>query len=272
MIHGIQIVFLLFGLFLSAPAEFDRDNSIRKYVCHYTDAPIVIDGKMDENPWVNTSESELFVDIEGDKKPKPLYDTWVKMLWDDEYLYVGAWMEEPHIWATYTKRESVIFHENDFEIFIDPDGDTQNYYEIEVNALNTIWDLLLTKPYNKGGKPVTSWNLEGMKTAVYLEGTINDPSDTDKYWSVEFALPWSALKEHAFENRMPNSGESWRINFSRVQWRLDEVDGSYEKTINPSTGKSYPEYNWVWSPQGLINMHQPQTWGYLQFSYKVVEK
>ena len=57
------------------------------------------------------------------------------MLWDDEYFYVAAELEEPDIWATLTERDAVIFYDNDFEIFIDPDGDSHEYYEFEMNAL-----------------------------------------------------------------------------------------------------------------------------------------
>jgi hypothetical protein len=55
-----------------------------------------------------------------------------------------------------------------------------------------------------------------------------------------------------------------------VQWQLEVKNGQYLKKINPETKKSYPEYNWVWSPQGAINMHQPETWGVVQFSEKAV--
>ena len=51
---------------------------------------------------------------------------------------------------TLTEHDSVIFQDNDFEVFIDPDGDNHNYYEIEINALNTEWDLRLPKPYRDG--------------------------------------------------------------------------------------------------------------------------
>ncbi|MCK5705174.1 MAG: carbohydrate-binding family 9-like protein, partial [Cyclobacteriaceae bacterium] len=159
---------------------------------------------------------------------------------------------------------------NDFEIFIDPNGDTHNYYEIEVNALNTIWDLLLTKPYRDRGLPINTWDVKDLKTAVHTEGTINDPSDIDNYWSVELALPWSSLEEYAFENNKPKDGEKWRMNFSRVQWRLDIINETYQKQINPQTNETFPEYNWVWSPQGIINMHYPETWGYVQFSEMIV--
>ncbi|MCG8308695.1 MAG: carbohydrate-binding family 9-like protein [Cytophagales bacterium] len=245
-------------------------KDFRRYICYTTNGEMIIDGRLDERSWELADFSEEFIDIEGTKRPLPLYETKVKMLWDEEYLYIGAWLEEHHIWATYARRESVIFHENDFEIFIDPDGNTHNYYEIEINALNTVWDLLLSKPYRDGGRPITKWNVDGMKTAVYLKGTINNPEDLDEYWSVEFALPWSSLKTHAKNRRKPKNGEQWRINFSRVQWQRDIVDGRYVKRINPETGKSFPEYNWVWSPQGFINMHRPETWGFIQFSEKQI--
>lgn len=269
-----SFIFIIFSLFHCHEGdpnyEYISPVNFNNYVCFTTDETIKIDGRLNEKSWAKAAFSTSFIDIEGTKKPVPIYDTKVKMLWDKEFLYIGAILEEPHIWATYTERESVIFHENDFEIFIDPNGDTHNYYEIEVNALNTIWDLLLTKPYRDHGKAISSWNVEGMKSEVFLKGTLNDPNDVDEYWSIEFALPWSSLIEYASENRKPKDGEQWRINFSRVQWKLDAIDGQYKKQVNPETGKSYPEDNWVWSPQGVIAMHQPETWGYLQFSNQVV--
>ncbi len=55
---------------------------------------------------------------------------------------------EPAIWGKLTKRDAIIYKDNDFEVFIDPDGDGLNYYELEINALGTIMDLFLKKPYN----------------------------------------------------------------------------------------------------------------------------
>ena len=58
----------------------------------------------------------------------------------------------------------------------------------------------------------------------------------------------------------PKDGNQWRINFSRVEWDTTIEAGKYVKV------KGRPEHNWVWSPQGVINMHCPERWGYLQFS------
>ena len=101
--------------------------------------------------------------------------------------------------ATLTKHDSVIFHDNDFEIFIDPDGDNHEYYEIEINALNTEWDLFLKKPYRDGGPARQRVGDPRPKTAFHVDGTLNNPSDTDASWSVEFAIPWKVLAEYAHE-------------------------------------------------------------------------
>ncbi|HZW71525.1 MAG TPA: carbohydrate-binding family 9-like protein, partial [Hanamia sp.] len=240
----------------------------RKYICHKATGTITVDGLMNEPDWQQQEWTEDFVDIEGPTRPQPLQNTRVKMLWDENYLYVFARLEEKDIWATLTERDTIIFHENDFEVFIDPDGDTHLYYEFEINARNTGWDLLLTKPYRDGGLPITGWDIAGLQSATYIEGTLNDPSDTDQYWNVELAFPLSSLAEAVPGRRRPSDGDQWRINFSRVNWQTEKNGQGYQKKINPETGRAYPEYNWVWTDQGKINMHQPETWGYLQFTNK----
>ena len=147
------------------------------------------------------------------------------MLWDDTYFYVAALLEEPHVWGTLTKHDSVIFQDNDFEIFIDPDGDNHEYYELEINVLNTEWDLFLKAPYRDGGPAVNEWEIPGLKTAVHVEGTLNNSSDTDKSWSVEFAIPWKVLAEYSHRPAPPLDGDQWRVNFSRVEWKHEIVDG-----------------------------------------------
>lgn len=218
------------------------------YSCLRASAPIHIDGKLDDAAWRNAPWSADFVDIEGDGKPRPKYRTRVKMLWDDQYLYIAAEMEEPDVKATLTQRDSVIFKDNDFEVFIKPLPDSDSYYEFEINALNTGWDLFLPKPYNQDGQPDNSWDIQGLKTAIAVQGTLNNPKDKDRGWSVEIAYPLSAFASRQAVPK-PRDGTIWRINFSRVEW---------------TAGKP-KEDNWVWSPQGVIDMHVPERWGFLHF-------
>jgi hypothetical protein len=188
------------------------------------------------------------------------------MTWDSTYFYIAAVLEEPHLWATYDKHDMVIFHENDFEVFLDPDGDTHGYMELEVNALGTHWDLMLTKPYKQGGRAIDAWDLKGLKKGIRRQGTLNNTGDMDTAWTVEIALPWEVLEEVNAHNGPPKHGEVWKMNFSRVQWDLDILDEKYKKRTDPLTGKSLPEHNWVWSPQGRIDMHHPETWGLVMFT------
>ncbi|NKI25726.1 carbohydrate-binding family 9-like protein [Arenibacter sp. 6A1] len=234
----------------------------RSYVAFKATEPLVIDGKADEAAWKNSEWSQDYIDIEG--KKEPTYKTRMKMLWDNEYLYFMAKMEEPHVWATLKQRDTVIFYNNDFEIFIDPDGDTHNYYEYEMNAHNTLWDLFLTKPYRNNGKVIDSWDIQGVKSAVSIQGTLNDSSDLDEEWVVEIAIPWAVITEASNSSKVPEN-DFWRLNFSRVNWDFDLTDGRYSRKKDES-GKFLPEYNWVWSPQGVINMHEPEHWGYVYFS------
>ena len=257
--------FVLLALLATGPLAAQtwdamRDITPRGYLAHRAETPITVDGRLDDPAWLAAPWTDPFVDIEGDVRPLPTYLTRARMLWDDDYLYVAAQLEEPHVWGDSTRRNSVIFYDNDFEVFIDPDGDNHGYYEFEVNALNTIWELTLEKPYKDGGPAISPTNLPGLRSAVYVDGTLNASHDTDRSWSLEVAFPLAELARYN-GGRQPESGDHWRMGFSRVQWqhRLTET-GDYEKV--PDTR----ENNWVWSPQGIIDMHRPERWGFVQFT------
>jgi len=234
------------------------------YVTKHVKQPPVIDGDVEDAVWQQAQWTQDFQDIEGRLKPAPPLQTNVKMLWDDNYLYVAARIKDPHVWATLTHHDDIIYRDNDFELFIDPNNSTHKYFEIEVNALNTIFDLFLTKPYRNSGAAVTGWDTHGLRSAVKVQGTLNNPLDTDKGWTVEMAIPFKAIAS-VFNRAKIKDGTTWRINFSRVEYDTKVQNGKYVK-LKDNNGKDLPEHNWVWSNQGLINMHYPERWGYLLFS------
>ncbi|WP_158850766.1 carbohydrate-binding family 9-like protein [Algibacter sp. L1A34] len=243
-------------------AQEKADIIPQTYTAYKTSEKIIIDGEDHDVAWSKVSWTNPFIDIEGKKHPK--YKTEVKMLWDDTYFYVLAKMEEPHVWGDITKRDAIIFHNNDFEIFVDPTGDTHNYYELEINALNTAWDLFVSKPYRNSNVVLNDWNITGLKSAVKVNGTLNNPNDVDKGWVLEVAIPWAAYKTGYFHKNVPTD-QFWRVNFSRVNWDHQITDGKYERKKD-ANGKLLHEYNWVWSPMGVINMHEPEKWAYVLFS------
>lgn len=244
----------------------NRLTPVQQYVCQRTPSPLHIDGRLDEAAWQQAADITHFVDISGGNHPAPRYHTTAKMLWDDDYLYVAAVMEEPHVWATLTKRDTIVYHDNDFEVFIDPDGDGHNYFEVEVNALNTVFDLSLTHPYRAPQRPFVQfqWNCPGLLVATSVQGTLNDASDTDRGWTLEMAIPRQALASE-FESVL-EAGKQLRIGFSRVEWQhTTDAAGRYVKKKDRN-GRPLREDNWTWGATGLVAMHMPERWGCVQLS------
>lgn len=265
MKYTLLIILSLFCISLVAdifPVPALPWNPLSYTACKAT-GELKMDGILDEADWQAAPWTQDFVDIEGEPKPLPFHRTRAKILWDENWLYIAARMEDPHIWAKLTQRDAVIFHDPDFEVFIDPDGDTHDYYELEINALGTLWDLFLIKPYrDRQQVAINAWDIRDIQYGIHIEGIVNDPSDTDTAWQVEMKIPMYVLAECAHKQTPPVHGDWWRLNFSRVHWNFEIKDGKYEKIAG------HPEYNWVWSPQGLIAMHYPERWGYLFFAHE----
>ncbi len=234
------------------------------YVVQHTSQPLTLDGNLRESDWQKAAWTTDFVDIEGAAKPLPSLQTRVKMLWNDSTLFIAATMQEPQIWATQTHHDDIIYKDNDFEVFIDPDNNTHQYFEVEVNAINKIFDLYLPKPYRNQGDALISWDVAGLRSGVAINGTLNQAQDQDKGWTVEMAIPLKVVRM-GFPWQPPAEGTLWRINFSRVEWDT-RAEGRRAVKLRDASGKELPERNWVWSPQGVINMHYPERWGYLQFT------
>ena len=237
------------------------------YVCQQPFDEIIIDGIGNENSWGSLVWSDDFVDIRGSLRPMPTHLTQMKMLWDEQYLYILAKLEEPHIWASLKMRDTIVYYDDAFEVFIDPDGDGHNYYEFQVNAFNTLWDLFMLWPYREKQGPnfLSEWDAKGIQHAVHIEGSLNDASDLDAHWTVEIAIPWKAIQEMAPRKSSPKNNDQWRMNFTRVDWSMKIINGAYEKILQDN-GQPIPENYATWSPHGTPAMHMPEWWGYVQFS------
>ena len=235
------------------------------YFCRRAPFPLVPDGDLEKDFWKDAPFTADFRDIEGPGMPVPRFATRAKILWDDENLYIGAVLEGDEIWAYQTEHDCVIFRDNDFEIFIDPDSDTQEYVEYEMNALNTNWDLLLTKAYRDGGSAVNGLEVKGLDSAVKICGKLNEADPENRFWSVEVVIPFETLAEVSSSKKPPLPGDFCRMNFSRVQWKVDREGNRWVKRKDPETGSPLPEDNWVWSPTGVINIHYPELWAFVFF-------
>ncbi len=262
------------------------DDKVARYTAYRVDAPLHIDGLLDETAWQLAPRSPRFVDLVsgGDA----IHDTRAAVLWDDDYLYVGYWVEEPVVAASLTERDSLVYTENDVELFI---AGKDAYYELELNALGTVYEAFfvwddayeaggyaadpLLRPDSEGARAWNGvgyahprggrtgffrWDLPGVKTAVHVDGVINDPAVRDRGWTVEVAVPWTGLSWVARgdgRSLPPQDGDVWRLDFSRF-------NTYHEAPPADDSG------GWAWSAHGVWDSHVPEVFPYITFSTDVV--
>ena len=258
-----------------------------RYTCYRAAAPIVVDGKLNEASWLHAPKSSPFADIVTGEPA--WFDTRVALLWDDEHLYFGFWIEETDVWGTMTKRDSKIWEENDVELFI---AGRDAYYEFEINALNTVYEVFwIWKDIHRPGGPYwgrpefdpatqhtmvldgvgghvhergerwgfLDWDYPGLRTAVHVDGTVNSRTHTDRGWTVELAFPWRGLELLADGRSLPpKNGDVWRIDCSRF-----EKIGPHREILDPCAG-------WTWNRHGHYDSHIPELFPYVTFTDRSV--
>lgn len=222
----------------------------RAYTILKASQPLIIDGRDDDSSWSRAAWSEPFEDIEGKPEKQPSTSTRFKLLWDSENLYLYCRFDEEHVWATLKEHDQSIFQDNALELFIDPDGDTHNYMEFQINAFAAIWDLLLNKSPRNGGPSITDWDIKGLTKAVYISGTLNNPADKDKFWGIELAIPLRTFR-FGGNNSLPKVGSTWKMNVTRVHRKVDIQNGAYVKRAGTNGKLLQPEYS-CWSVPGII--------------------
>lgn len=267
------------------------DREIPRYEVFRVETPLQIDGKLDDPAWQAAKASRSFVDLISGKSTR--YETRVKVLWDQDYLYFGYSIEEPDVQAKFTKRDSPIWQENDVELFI---AGEDAYYELEINARGTLYEGLFVwqDRYKSAGyaeiaeldrrRPEVksqafngvglrnhprglrwaflAWDLPGLKSAVSIQGSLNDPSDQDQGWTVELAVPWRALSVlNRTQPRVlpPRDGDICRVDVSR-----------FNQTKAP--GEPKDSGGWAWSHHGVWDSHIPECFTYLILRERVVGK
>ncbi len=244
---------LLSCLLLAATTLLAQD--LPTYRCARTLVAPIIDGSGADTVWSNTPTLSL-VDVEDLTSQKQhSRPTSARMLWDDDHLYFLFTMVDADVWSTYTNRDDQLYQEEVVEVFIDPDGDGLNYAEIEVNPLNTVFDLLLSRPWADSGSGFAQWNPE-FASAVGIDGTLNDGTDEDVSWTVEIALPWVALATDLRDvmngqSLPPMVGDLWRLNI----YRFERI-----RTDGAATAEAS-----AWSPVGVNDFHRPDRFGAMTF-------
>lgn len=193
------------------PLEIPKDHE-----CRRATGPIKLDGKADEPAWQQAAVIESFVAFWAKRPGKT--KTKARLLWDDEYIYFHAEMEDADLYADVRETNGVLWENDVFELFFRPAEGALAYYEFQVNALNTRLHLFFP---SRGAGSLRRARSFGdneafhMTTAVQLRGTLNRWQDDDKGWSVEGRIPW---KDFNRTGGAPKAGDTWRFALCRYDY------------------------------------------------------
>lgn len=158
----------------------------------------------------------------------------VRLAWNADEWRVHFHAADADPWATLTTRDAPLYTEEVVEVFLDPVGDLQSYFEFEVNPLNAVLDLVIRR--NRSGWVKNfAWKCEGLRTAVHVG---------DGFWTAELSIPFRSLVAE-----VPRAGSEWRVNFCRI----DRPHGRARELT-------------AWSPTGRALFHVPEQWGRLTFT------
>lgn len=188
--------------------------------CRRATGKITIDGKLDENSWKSAQEiSDFRVGWQDNRKAKTA--TTASLVWDDEALYFAATMTDADLYALVEKHNGMTWNDDVFELFFKPGGEGKvgrHYYEFQVNARGTLLELFMPSRGAGGYERAKIDKPMGMKAVVALRGTLNDWTDSDKGWTVEGSIPWTAF---ASTGGRPKAGARWRFALCRYDYSAD---------------------------------------------------
>lgn len=236
---------------------------------HVVDA-IRIDGRLDEASWaLSPRVGEMRLITDPVRRPK--FPTEATVIWDDANLYVAFACTDHAPWARMKNRDDHLWEEEVVEVFLDPDGDGQNYAELEVSPDNVVVDLLIPRP-DAGGDDAIRWDIAGLQTGVerFAAG-----------WIAEIAIPWKSLAGTGV-SAAPKAGEQWRAGLYRIKrpggpakanqvavLAAEQKTASAERKAQIETKlkqlRAHDEYS-AWSvTRPERGFHDPERFGYIWF-------
>jgi|GEM_PF-4583036 len=219
------------------------------HACRPISDSMKIDGVLDEPGWKGLDTLRLFRNNDP-AGGKPSVETKVLVAWSQTRLYIAFIALTKNVRGTETQHDGPLYDQDVVEMFIDPDGDSKDYVELEWNCLNTSLDYSFTGPRTGSN---TAWSATGMLNAVKVMGTANKPSDVDTGMVVEISIPWTALKPFSKSPLPPRNGDSLPLDF----YRIDYATSASGELI-------------AWAPTGVADFHRPDKFGALVFSTQPV--
>jgi lysophospholipase L1-like esterase len=190
-----------------------RDPPVtRRAVCRRAGTPPTIDGDPGDAVWKQAQVIEHFPAFwKGLDTGKT---TQARLLWDDDALYFASEMTDAELRAYGTKRNDRLWLGDVFELFFKPSPDRPEYYEFQVNPRSVILELAFPQRGHDfqelAAKPPM-----GFQAVAQVQGTLDQPGNTDRGWTVEGRIPWSVF---APSGGRPRPGEAWSFALCRYDY------------------------------------------------------
>ncbi len=219
----LKIFIILLGCFLQSSIAFAQVAAVKKIAALRTTEAIKIDGFLKEDVWITAPLANNFIEsrpaagnIENGTSKTEMY-----ILYDNTSIYIAGYCHE-------TKRDSIskelvgrdVVGTNDYVgVVFDTYNDKINGSGFYVTALGEQFDAKYSNVGNEDG----SWD------AVWYSAT----QITDKGWSFEMRIPYSAL-------RFSKNTNTWGINFIRQrnktgrQYTWNPIDPKVNGFVNQS--------------------------------------
>ncbi len=174
-------------------AALELDDSTA--IAHRIETEVVLDG----DPAELKLGPPLLIDSEFGVRGR----VWLR--WNDESLFVAAEVEDPMLEATIVN-EGTLWDDDSLEIMFDtawdraagtlPRSDDFKFVVTALNATGVSWG---------GIRPAIAWDTP-VRSAVAIDGTLNQRTDADAGYQLEFEIPWT----DAFPK--PEAGVAWGMN------------------------------------------------------------
>lgn len=206
--------------------------------------PPNLDGRLDDEAWTDAPPTEPFVHTVNGEPGDP--HTTARVAWDATHLYVAFEVSDGYLRSEFPPGPDPHLWEQDtVEIMVDPDGDGENYFEMQLSPGERVFDTRFDRRRVPQPFGHTGWSSE-LRGAVALNGTLND-DERDQGYVAEMAIPWRSFATGQMPSRPPTAGVEWRV----ALYVLDARPGG-----QAGVG---------WSPPLVGDFHVPDRFGRVVF-------
>jgi hypothetical protein len=190
--------------------------------CRRADGKIALDGKADDAAWKKAEVVDNFtLPWLRDNARAAKTKTTARLLWDDDYLYFHASMEDHDLYADEKEHDGVTWDNDVFELFFKPAAAKRGYYEFQVNAAGTKMDMYLPSRGSGGYRRWKAAHDFEWEVKVVRDGTLDKFDDEDKGWQVEGRFPWTDFRP---TGGRPAAGSTWTFALCRYDYSTEYED------------------------------------------------